>query len=251
MRIDSVYFENAMQQFTKDYYLEGGQWITEKIHLSPVKKLQGARIHVKHDWFFKAAVVMGKAFVMADECMHPWIIENLGKVPPEWWCDYKNLRKLDTELGKYGREIFDTHIYYLPAEEPTMERPRYRMKWFEKEMLNQFREDERFSTYALSFSPTQPDRLAVAAYDGKEIMGMAGCSEDGEHLWQIGIDVCPGYEGRGLAAHLVTLLKQEIISRGKTPYYGTSESHAVSRSVAIASGFLPAWCEIQVRVKEA
>jgi hypothetical protein len=42
-------------------------------------------------------------------------------------------------------------------------------------------------------------------------------------------------------------LKQEIIARGKVPYYGTAESHAVSRNVAIASGFLPAWCEIQVR----
>ena len=250
MRIHKEHLENTMKQFALDYHTEGGKWITNKIHLSPVKLMEGARIHVKHDLFFKAGIFMGKAYVMADQQMHPWIIENLGTVPPEWWCDFKVLRKLDAELRKYGREIFDTHIYYLPAEESKSELPRYDVKWFEGEMLEQFREDERFSTYALSFSTTQPDRLAVAALEQEEIMGMAGCSEDGAYLWQIGIDVCKNYEGRGLGNHLVSLLKQEIIARGKTPYYGTSESHAVSRNIAIASGFLPAWCEITVRVSK-
>ena len=247
MRIDSEYMEKSLRQFALDYNVDGGEWITDKIHLSPVRVLEGARIHVKHDTFFKAAIIMGKAYVMADEKMHPWIKEILAKEPPEWWCDFKNLKKLESELNKYSREIFDTHIYFLPSEEPTMERPRFAIKWFEKEELEQFRNDKRFNTYSLSFSPTQPDVLAVVAYDKKEPIAMAGCSEDGAYLWQIGVDCVAGYEGRGLAGNLVTLLKQEIIARGKVPYYGTAESHAVSRNVAIGSGFLPAWCEIQVR----
>ena len=247
MRIDSEYMEKTFRQFALDYNVDEGEWVTDKIHLSPVKIQSGARLHVKHDTFFKAAVIMGKAYVMADEIMHPWIKEVLGKEAPEWWCDFKNLKKLETELLKYGREIFDTHIYFLPSEEPTMEKPRFQIKWFEKDELEQFRNDKRFNTYSLSFSPTQPDMLAVAAFDGKEPIAMAGCSEDGAYLWQIGVDCVAGYEGRGLAGNLVTLLKQEIIARGKVPYYGTAESHAVSRNVAIGSGFLPAWCEIQVR----
>ena len=250
MRIDSEYMEKTLCQFALDYNVDGGEWITDKIHLSPVNVLEGARLHVKHDTFFKAAIIMGKAYVMADEVMHPWIKGILAKEPPEWWCDFKNLKKLESELNKYGREIFDTHIYFLPSEEPTMERPRFAIKWFEKEELEQFRNDKRFNTYSLSFSPTQPDVLAVVAYDGKEPMAMAGCSEDGKYLWQIGVDCVAGYEGRGLARNLVTLLKQEIIARGKVPYYGTAESHAISRNVAIGSGFLPAWCEIQVRKSE-
>lgn len=251
MRIDSEYMEKALKQFYLDYNVGEGEWITEKIHLSSVKIHEGARLHIKHDTFFKAAIIMGKAYVMADVAMHPWIKEVLEKEKPEWWCDFKNLRKLEAELGKYDREIFDTHIYFLPSEEPTMERPRLTVKWFEGEELEQFRHDKRFNTYALSFSPVQPDVLAVVAYDGDKMIAMAGCSEDGTYLWQIGVDAVPGYEGRGLAAHLVTLLKQEIIARGKVPYYGTAESHAVSRNVAIGSGFLPAWCEIQVRKREA
>lgn len=250
MRIDREYVEKLLRQYELDYNMKEGEWITDKIHLSPVNVLEGARLHVKHDTFFKASIFMGKAYVMADEAMHPWIREVLAKTAPEWWCDFKNLRKLDNELHKYGREIFDTHIYFLSAEEPIMAHPRQKIQWFQDEELEQFRNDSRFNTYALSFSKTQPDRLAVAAYDGKEIMAMAGCSEDGAHLWQIGVDVVPGYEGRGLAVNLVTLLKEEIIRRGKVPYYGTAESHSVSRNVAIGSGFLPAWCEIQVRKRE-
>ena len=116
---EDEYMEKTLLQFALDYNVEEGEWITEKIHLSPVKILKGARIHVKHDTFFKAAIIMGKAYVMADEVMHSWIKEVLAKEPPEWWCDFKNLRKLESELNKYGREIFDTHIYFLPSEEQT------------------------------------------------------------------------------------------------------------------------------------
>ena len=95
MRIDSEYMEKTLRQFALDYNVDGGEWITDKIHLSPVRVLEGARIHVKHDTFFKAAIIMGKAYVMADEKMHPWIKEILAKEPPEWWCDFKNLKKLE------------------------------------------------------------------------------------------------------------------------------------------------------------
>ena len=195
MRIDREYIERTLEQFELDYNMKDGEWITDKIHLSPIKILEGARCHIKHDAFFKTAIFMGKAYVMASEEMHPWIKAVMAKEPPEWWCDFKNLRKLEAELNRYGREIFDTHIYFLPAEEPTMERPRFKVKWFEGQALEQFREDQRFNTYALSFSPTQPDRLAVAAYDGDEIIAMAGCSEDGANLWQIGVDCVSGQAG--------------------------------------------------------
>lgn len=247
MRIDSEYMEKTLEQFELDYNMKEGVWVTPKIHVSPEKRLEGARVNEKGDSFFSAAILMGKAFVMADESMHPWIWDNLCRENPEWWCKFQNLNRLNQELQKFGREIMDTHIYFLPSEEPTMEHPRFKIQWFEGNELEQFREDGRFHNYALCFSKTQPDILAVGAYVHGELAAMAGCSEDGKHLWQIGIDVVPGHEGEGLGVHLVTLLKQEIINRGKVPFYGTSESHAISRNIAIGSGFLPAWCEIQVR----
>lgn len=246
MRIDSECMEKTLRQYDLDYNMQEGEWITDKIHLSPVRLLEGARIHEKTDNFLKVGILLGKAYVMADEAMHPWIKKELGKEPPEWWCAFQNLRKIDGELKKYGREILDTHIYFLPSEEPTMEGARYQVQWFEDKQLEQFRGDSRFS-HALCFSKTQPDRIALAACEKKKIMAMAGVSEDGSYLWQIGIDVLPEYEGRGLGMNLVTLMKQEVIRRGKAPFYGTAQSHAISRNVAIASGFLPAWAEIVVK----
>lgn len=249
MRIDQEYMEKTIEQFELDYNVKEGIWVTPKICLSPSKKLEGARMNEKGDLFFNAAIFMGKAYVMAEEALHPWIKENLCKEAPEWWCKFQVLNRLNQELNRYGREIMDTHIYFLPSEEPTMEHPRVTVQWFEREELEQFRGDQRFHKDALCFSSTQPDVLAVGASIHGELVAMAGCSEDGKNLWQIGIDVVAGHEGQGLGAHLVTLLKQEIISRGKVPFYGTSESHAVSRNIAIGSGFLPAWCEIQGREK--
>ena len=89
-------------------------------------------------------------------------------------------------------------------------------------------------------------------FDQEAMAGMAGASEDGAYLWQIGINVVPECAGKGLAAELVRSLKNEIIRRGKVPFYGTSESHTISQTVALKAGFVPAWTEIYVcRRKES
>ena len=99
---------------------------------------------------------------------------------------------------------------------------------------------------ALCYSPTQPDVIAVMLKDGEKIKGMAGASLDGKYVRQIGIDVKEGYEGQGLGVHLVKLLKQKLIDQNTLPFYGTSESHAISRTIAIRSGFMPAFSEFFV-----
>ncbi len=98
MRIDQEYMDKTLRQFALDYNVEGGEWITEQIHLSPVKIVDGARLHVRQDTFFKAAIIMGKAYVMADEVLHPWIKEILIKFSPEWWCAFPVLRAIDAKL---------------------------------------------------------------------------------------------------------------------------------------------------------
>ena len=43
---------------------------------------------------------------------------------------------------------------------------------------------------------------------------------------------------------VVAIIKNEILSRGKLPFYGTSMSHIASQRVALAAGFVPAWAEL-------
>lgn len=80
-------------------------------------------------------------------------------------------------------------------------------------------------------------------------MGMAGASADSKTMWQIGINVLPEYRGRGIGTNLVTLLKNEILNRGKIPFYGTVGSHFHSQNIAINAGFFPAWAELYSKSK--
>ena len=41
-----------------------------------------------------------------------------------------------------------------------------------------------------------------------------------------------------------TSLKEAILAKNKVPFYGTVQSHMISKSVAIKAGFMPAWSEL-------
>ena len=84
----------------------------------------------------------------------------------------------------------------------------------------------------------------MAAVREGEILGMAGASADSPDMWQIGINVDTNARGCGIGTILVTLLKNEILKRGKLPYYGTAFSHLASQRVALSSGFEPMWAEL-------
>ena len=87
----------------------------------------------------------------------------------------------------------------------------------------------------------RPDALAMTAKKDGKIVGIAGSSNDCEMLWQIGIDVLPEYQGKGLASILTGHLAIEIIKRGRIPYYGTALANVASQRVAHRAGFQIAW----------
>ena len=248
---------------------------------------EGARRYAGMDSFFKAIMCMGQLFLTVDEQIYEWAVEQFADCAPEWFCEFDNLRKIDEKLKEYGRKISDTHVYYLPAMSDGKSAEGHSLQsqalssefmWYEQEEILHFKEGNRF-TSAICFSPTQPDVLAVAAmrenetslsdrmtqackiqsdrknaesavekdFDQEHMAGMAGASEDGAYLWQIGINVVAECAGKGLAVRLVRQIKEEIIRRGKVPFYGTSESHTISQTVAYKAGFVPAWTEIYVK----
>lgn len=267
----------------------------------------GARNYAEKNSFFRAIICLGQLFICCDEKIYDWVVEQYAECKPEWFCDYKNLRKIDAKLKEYGQEIFDTHVYFLPEAEGSdgqngvkkncaeqternesagfssslkecgvseddakncIKMPR--LAWYEQEEILHFKENNRF-TSAISFWEGQPDMLAVAAmreegqdvqisvplkeevsetfkdFDQSHMCGMAGVSRDGAYLWQIGINVDKDYAGQGLGYKLVRTLKEEVLRRGKVPFYGTSESHTLSQTVGLKAGFVPAWTEVSAR----
>jgi len=245
MRISQEILNKMQKQFDLDCNVKQSVEIAPNMFLAPSKINKGARIINKMDPFFRVVIYMGKAYIMADEEILGGCEEIFKNIKPEWFFDFSNLRTIDYILHEYGREIVNTHLYFLPAENSPIVVPRGDEIWLGEKEIEEMRETNVCHN-ALCYSPTQPDVIAVMLKDGDKIMGMAGASKDGKYVHQIGINVLEGYEGQGLAVHLVTLLKQKLLENGTVPFYGTAESHAISRTVAIRSGFMPAFSEFIV-----
>ncbi len=219
-----------------------------KININKRKRLDGARYFSDISDFFRAIIFKGRLFMMCDEKIYEWAENRYQDMLPEWFCKFDNLRNLDAKLHEYGHEIMDTHVYFMPDPEYEgydFDCP-YRIEELGRKEIDAMRENNLFR-HALMYQDGCPDEMAIAAYDNEEPVAMAGVSSDGRNLWQIGIDVLPEYEHKGLAVYLTALMKDAVIKRGKVPFYGTSESHSLSQKVAVRSGFVPAWCEIYSR----
>lgn len=245
--IDSM----VRQQFRTDTNCSEAEEKNKIIMINEAARLSGSRYFGELDTFFRAIIYHGEMYMSADERILEWCRERYSLYKPEWFCKYENLRVLDAKLNEYGYEIQDTHVYFLPdndAQTYEFDVP-FELRWLDEDDIAAFNERESFK-HALGYIKDCPDVTAVAATDGDgTIVAMAGASRDSDIMWQIGIDVKTGYEHRGLAVYLVTLLKEHILELGKVPFYGTSESHSNSMDVALRSGFIPAFTEVFCRRK--
>ena len=202
-------------------------------------------------FFLQMATFGAGAVISADERLHPRLREWAKGKRGFWLFEQHNYLELDRLLRGYGYKMALTHHMFTPTTEIAAVETGFPVRWLEQGDIPPFYGREEFSNALCDrFRPERPDVLAVAALDGEEIMGMAGCSADTPELWQIGIDVLPRYRGRGIGKTLVALLRNEALRRGALPYYGTSLSNIASWRVALASGFLPAWVEAEARKAE-
>ena len=206
--------------------------------------IDGGRNYSGKKSFFSACTLGQNTVITADEVLHPKLGALMEKTKGHWLFNMPDLVKINDLLREYGYSLSATHHMLLPDKdvEPALDIP---VKWFNDREIDVFYGDKRF-THAIceKYLPNRPDRIAVCAYDGDTIMGMAACSEDAPNWLQIGIDVCEEYRSRGVGAYLVTLMKNEIIRRGGIPFYGSAMSNLNSQNIARNCGFKPAWVEI-------
>ena len=92
--------------------------------------------------------------------------------------------------------------------------------------------------------PERPMRALALAREAGELIGVAGIGQDSERVWQIGIDVTPPAQGRGVAAALTSLLARDALDRGAVPFYSAAPSNVASLRTAGAAGFRLAWTEL-------
>lgn len=216
-----------------------------KITVTEIAKNEGRNMYMGVERGMKTCCFGGAAVFSVSADMVSDFKRIFEGKSPEWIFQPPALIKLSEILYLHGHNIEDMHQYYVP--DPTLPKtePKLEIEWIEKG-FERFANDP-LAEEALGFEKEAPDVLAVVAKENGKIVGMAGASEDSPLLWQIGVSVYPEHRGKGIAANLVAILKDEILKRGKVPYYGSAVSHTISLSTGVAAGFFPCWTQIVSR----
>lgn len=172
--------------------------------------------------------------------------EFLCTYPPEHCFETPNLHVLDEALRPHGLKICFMAEYFLPDITALKAHEcGYELRVLQKEQLSDLYREEWSN--ALCKARKELDRMAVGAYDGEKLVGLAGCSADCVSMYQIGVDVLPEYRRKGIAAAVTSRLALEIMALGKVPFYCAAWSNLKSVRNAIRCGFRPAWVELTAR----
>ena len=240
------YHEKLIKQLSVDLNCSTEDFFSAENVITESKLNEGRRSYSPGKPFLEMATLGRNTVITADPCLHDFLREFVKDKEGHRIFELDNLAVLNSELSKYGYHMAPTHHMFLPCEDVKPDGG-CQVKWLYDDEINTFYGDTRFPN-AIVFPepcPVRPDRIAVIAVDGENVMGMTGCSEDAPHWQQIGIDVLPEYRSRGIGSYLVTLLKNKIIEIGDVPFYGTAAANIHSQNIAIRSGFRPAWVETE------
>lgn len=185
-----------------------------------------------------------------EEGLRDAVTAYINRYPAEHCFETPNLHALNDALQKKGQRICFMAEYFLPDLHvlrpincweyefrllgPADFSPLYTAQW----------------SNALCEKRKELDVLGVGAYDGATLVGFAACSADCADMWQIGVDVLPGYRREGIASALTVRLAREILERGKVPFYCAAWSNVKSVRNAIKSGFRPVWVEMTAKSAE-
>ncbi|MDE7398387.1 MAG: GNAT family N-acetyltransferase [Oscillospiraceae bacterium] len=220
-------------------------------HILTMPPESGGRNYCEYSRFFRMVTFGNNCVICADKVLQPYLREFIKSESGHRLFEQNLLSLFQEEPARFGYKLGGSYHYYLPEKKTNLSGD-FHLKWmFDKLDFEQFYGDERFpNALCEHYSEIHPDIIVVLAYDGENIMGMAGCSEDAPHWLQIGVDVIPEYRGRGVGTFLVNSLENEIIRRGEIPFYDTATANIHSQKIALKCGFKPAFTEIGAIGKE-
>ncbi len=231
------------RQLAIDFCCTAGEVRSRENVFSVYTPLPGRRIFKEGECFLKIAAVNGKLLFTGKEEIVSAVKERCASERGAWFMEYKRLRELEEALLPFGCGIGQVHPFYIAEEKTAVDTGNYEIRVYRGDELEQFRGDPRLDE-AFLFAESPKDETGIAAWKDGQLLGMAGASSDSPDMWQIGINVMPEAEGRGIGSMLVALLRNDILNSGRLPFYGTALSHIASQNVAAKAGFRPAWAEL-------
>ncbi len=221
------------RQLALDYCCRQEDILSGRNQFHVYRPLEGRRqFWTGEDCLLKAASVRGRILITGRADIVEWCRDRYAMTEGAWFMEPPVMKELNRMLEQHGYEIDQLHPFFLSFREGPARTGAYQIRWYRDGEIEVFRGDARFSN-AYSFCPTAPDRIGVGAFRDGKLLGMAGASADSP-------DLCIG-------VMLVSLLRNEILREGKVPFYGAAVSHAISQSIAVRAGFVPAWAELTTR----
>lgn len=172
--------------------------------------------------------------------------EYLKKVDTAHAFETPGIHLLSEALQPLGHKICFMAEYFLPDLKKLKPLDcKYQIKELKQKDFTDLYTEEWSN--ALCKKRSHLDVLGIGAYDEDGLIGLAACSADCDTMWQIGIDVLPGYRRKGIASALTSRLAIRILEEGRVPFYCAAWCNIKSVRNAIKSGFLPAWVEMTAK----
>lgn len=195
---------------------------------------------------FKMITFGVNALILTSNSIHSELKELLGDESGLLFFDAPKLCLINTLLLNYNLKLGELYDCFIPGDlsrTAIKDNSQYEIKKLSGDSLKELKHCHQFDN-ALCLEDFEMNELAFAAYDGPDIVSIAGVSSNTDKLWAVGVDTVPQYRNKGLAALLVNLAGKEVVKKDKIPIYPTWYSNIGSRTVAINAGFKPGYVEI-------
>ncbi|UCD21817.1 MAG: GNAT family N-acetyltransferase [Chloroflexota bacterium] len=236
------------QILAADFACDESDFDKEGIAFSVAKELEGARRFPLPEKFL-AVVTMGRGVVVSCSAdrLH-WARTNLKGRSPEALFYALAIARMEKYVGRDRQTMFGPELKYICTQDSLQ---LYRLdgdiavNLVQEERIKRLYENNLFpNALGRHYDPQRPRLLGCSARHDGVTVGLAAASADSDSMWQVGIDILPGYRDRGIGKALVSQLTEALFKMEKLPYYSTGISNVASRRTAIAVGYRPAWVEI-------
>ncbi|MBO4366753.1 MAG: GNAT family N-acetyltransferase [Clostridia bacterium] len=244
--IDSEILRIALEQSAEDLGCRPEDFTKSENAVFPLRLGKNARKYYKEPIVCDLVSYGSNVAAAVTPAVEGLVSEYLSRYPFYECLETPHMHWLNERLEQMGYRICFMAEYFLPDQNGIPDNPcAYDVRLLGQTEFSSLYRPEWSN--ALCSERRELDRLAVGAYDGGKLVGLAGCSADCEMMWQIGVDVLPDKRGQGIASALTARLASEILKRDKVPFYCSAWSNLRSVRNALKSGFLPAWAELTVK----
>ena len=154
--------------------------------------------------------------------------------PGQWFSEAYNIRKLSSILAEFGIKIdnFFPLMTYSRKEKPKLDHDFVRVY---KEEMEKFKNKSK-----MCFCFDDGDRMGLAFYDRDSLIALAGASQSGKYLWDIGLEKFSfDQKYRGIGTEMLIGISKIIKEENPaiSPFTSTQFSHSRSINTAIRAGF--------------